>query len=449
MKAKTELKAALASLQVGKPLKLSAPTFTRPTQVAEKALVENSTSVVKTTPAPVTTGVINPTSVKSTTQVAFETQAANPTPVQLPTPVKSTTVVGKQTPVEIQTEVNPVSASRRATEQDSSVILEARAAEGLEKGYTRLPNTTLMRLASGDFTKNEIKIALLIARFTISFQRKHAPLSKTVLERRSGLRGAAVLEALSGLLQKGLIEKIQGDQHRPNQLGLVLPPEWDQLINPNGEGRVTPVAIPTGVEIVTSVENSTPAEVRKPTQAGVGNPTYFKDSEIYKNSLSQLPEKIREYFGDLKPARKRESEWNAFQELQRNYSAEDIADSLAFVLERGIGEGEHAQPCHSPMAFLARAIGDVLSQVKTSRAKRQRTIDDQRAQAEAAKSRQTEQEREERELTLREQAFVRAFPSPETQQGAIAKYGAEYSGVVPSGGILRRLAIGAWWQSQE
>ena len=119
-----------------------------------------------------------------------------------------------------------------ASGQDSSVTLEAQTASKLHHGYTRVPNSFLMRMAAGDLVRSEMQILLLIARFTISFQRRHAPLSKAVLERQSGLRGPAVLQAVSDLLAKGLIEKIPGDQHRPNQLGLAFTDEWDFFPSP-------------------------------------------------------------------------------------------------------------------------------------------------------------------------------------------------------------------------
>lgn len=246
---KSDLKAAMQSLQVNKPLRLAgrapsfvapAPTFASPTPVENQTQVENTTGVEletpvsnttevgKTTvvtnqtqvinPAPVeeatlvtkTTEVTNPTQVQIETQVEKHTEVVLETQVQKETQVENHTQVANETPVSKTTEVvrpaetqpDQVSALRRATEQDSSVVLEARACEGLEKGYTRLPNQLLMKMANGDLTRGEIKILLLIARFTISFQRKLAPLSKTVLERQSGLRGAGVLEALAGLVAK-------------------------------------------------------------------------------------------------------------------------------------------------------------------------------------------------------------------------------------------------------
>ena len=108
---------------------------------------------------------------------ALQIQSLNPTSVE------NLTQATKPTQVEsVSEETEPLALSRIALVQDSSVELESRALQGLERGYTRLPNQVLMQLASGNLTRNEIRIVLLIARFTISFGRDVAPLSKRVLE---------------------------------------------------------------------------------------------------------------------------------------------------------------------------------------------------------------------------------------------------------------------------
>ena len=187
------------------------------------------------------------------------------------------------------------------------MVFEARTVDGLERGYTRLPNSILMRLTQGEFTRNEMKLVLLIARFTMSYQSRQAPLYKTVLERRTGMRGASVLEALSGLIAKGLVEKTQGDQHKPNLLGLVLPEGWDsppkkrwnrEKIRPqNHLGRK-----PTSVQIPTSLGH-------KSTPASYASDSSFKDNSRYlkieKGPLSQFPV-LQKYFSELKPQKKRE-----------------------------------------------------------------------------------------------------------------------------------------------
>ena len=165
-------------------------------------------------------------------QVHQPTQVGNLTQVEIQDRRKIVSLPKDPEPIDIDADElglppEPHLHARRVTEQDSSVALETRAVEGLEKGYTRIPNPVLMMLVTGNFTRNEIKVALIIARFTISFRRDFAPLSKKVLERQTGLQGAAILEAVAGLVKKGLVQKQQGNQYRPNMLGLVLPEAWD------------------------------------------------------------------------------------------------------------------------------------------------------------------------------------------------------------------------------
>ncbi|MBY0471375.1 replication protein [bacterium] len=460
----------MESLQVGKPLRLStrAPVFAAPqasvenaTQVINPTVDKNTTEVENQTPVVIPTQVARTTWVKNQTEVQDQTLVTVQTQVPKQTTVENTTLVSNPTEVKDTTKVGSAIPSRRATEQDSSVVLEARAVDGLEKGYTRLPNNVLMRMASSDFTRNEMKLALLIARFTISFQRRTAPLSKTVLERRSRLRGPAVLEALAGLVRKGLITKQQGDQNRPNVLGLVLPENWDELTKTprdlDTENSVkkqsqvrneTQVTKATTVTEPTPVASHTPAEVVKPTGAEVGNPTYIKDIEIYskKNSLSSLPEKLREYFNELKPAKKRESEWKAFRELSGEYPLEDIAECFTVVSAKGVGGIDGAERCHSPMAFLTKAIGEVLQEVERTRVKvHERELREQRELQAKRLGLETEA-REAAEWAAKERAFKRAFPSEDRQQEVLAELcrGLPFRRNTVSGRIF---AIGKWWDS--
>ena len=224
----------------------------------------------------------------------------------------------------------------------------------------------MMRMVSGDLSRNEMKLILLIARFTISYQRRHAPLSKTVIERQTGLRGPAVLQAIADLLGKGMIAKIPGDQHRPNQLSLVYADDWDFLPK---ELIDTQVQNPTPVANQTQVSHSTGAQVVKATPAGVVNTTDFKHKETNRKKISLSfecgDEFLKKYFIDLKPAKKRESEWEAFSGLKQDFSEGEIARALSFLLESGTpGNGK---PCHSPMAYLSMAMGEVIGVLNSKR----------------------------------------------------------------------------------
>ena len=456
---KSDLKAAMQSLQVNRPLKLfsRAPSFVPPmTTSPNPTPVENPTQVKKPTEVELHTQVLKVTQVESATPVIEATEVLKETPAAKQTPVENQTKVMNETPVSKPTEVEKgVETTRRAIEQDSSVVLEARASEGLEKGYTRVPNTILMKMANGDLTRGEIKILLLIARFTISFQRKLAPLSKTVLERQSGLRGSAVLEALSGLVAKKLIIKEQGDQHRPNMLGLVLPADWDQLIGPETSGakstsvqKPTQVKNPTEVAKAAPVAIQTPEEVQKPTSAPVGNPSPFKDIKIYsnKNSHSQLPELLQKYFDELKPAKKRESELKAFQELCLDYSSQDIVDCFSVIRDRGIGSG--AEPCHSPMAFLSKAMDSVFAEVEERRKKSRDRAEREQRESNAKIAKAELEARETAEWEKKEKAFLTAFPDENRRQEILAEMCRDLPFKL-AGEAARVMGIGKWHESNQ
>lgn len=522
---KDQIRAAMAALEVKKPLKLhdKQPQFKAPmslsesdawvgleTQVATATSVGTGTTVGVGTSVGGETKVLSETLVGTETGVAPETGAGSHTwvatktvvdvkpPVAETTPVDSETTVAERTKVDRETMVAGGTQVPRATKvstpesthslgigtataQDSSVTLEAQSASKLHNGYTRLPNSALMRVASGELLRSEIQILLLIARFTISFQRRHAPLSKAVLERQSGLRGPAVLQAISGLLEKGLIEKIAGDQHRPNQLGLVFSEEWDFFPSGNGGeknlaaksllvpaeaqvpgshlvpgaiqvGSETTVAGPTRVPGTTQVPRTTGvSEATTALVAGATSPlvaaaTYFKDTKTIENnsSLSRLPSLLQNYFLGLKPPKKRESEWQALEELLESYPAQDIADCFALVRERGIGKGESATTCHSPMSYLAKAMDGVLPEVQSHRERVREHEERHRLALEADKARVEHEEREAAEWAEKERAFEAAFPDEERQRQVIDEMlrGLPFR---PGSHAGRVLAVGRWW----
>jgi len=458
---KLELKAAMESLQVKKPLKLydRQPQFKVPAPIADATSVAGETQVAEATevPAqttvPVATQVAAPTQVATRTPVDMETPVPVPTQVAVPTMVPAPTQVGAQTLVPAPTQVIPEEeVTRSASDQDSSVTLEAQAAPKLQQGYTRLPNSFLMRMAAGDLVRSEMQILLLIARFTISFQKRYAPLSKTVLERQSGLRGPAILQAISDLQTKGLIVKIPGDQHRPNQLGLVFDDEWEFFSKTKAPTTSVPaqtqVAQATPVPLATPVAVGTPAPVAVPTPAEVAAATPFKDIQRYQNnSLSQLPESLRKYFASVKPRSKREAELRAFEGVRSDYDGSVIGDCLVHVLERGVLLT--GSPCHSPMAYLSKAIAQVAAEVAAIKEASQKARDCARRLAEDQVKLRGQADREEAEIAERNRDFQTAFPTPDAQAKEIGRHSTQFPMLDPNGPIIRNLAIGAWWDEKR
>lgn len=394
---KSDLKAAMDSLQINKPFRLPAnqPQFKAPAMVAESPVVPLETRDVIETLVPVAT---------------------------------------------------PVSR-KAASDQDSSVNLEAHSAPKLHLGYTRIPNNILMRMAEGEFIKSEMQILLVIARFTISFQKRHAPLSKSVLERQTGLRGPAVLQAVASLLEKEMIEKIPGDQYRPNQLGLVFEDDFDffdRKKNPVVGG--TQVHEPTSGLQRTEALSATPAPVDLTFQARGAGGTHFKDTQTISNELSLSTSDqhapLQEYLAGLKPERKRMSERKAYESLKRDYSDEEICEALSGLKRQNPDGGKY----HSPMAYLSVSIEQVLKTLRSvdRDTRRVATV----AAREAARAEADEiHKREDEEWRAREASFLREFPSTEQQRVAIETYSADS----PFGGeVMRRgLAIFRWWESEQ
>jgi hypothetical protein len=166
--------------------------------------------------------------------------------------------------------------------------------------------------------------------------------------------------------------------------------------------------------------------------------------EKSKNSLSLESEILRQYFSELKPQAKRESEWKAFEGLKADYSEADIADSLTIVIERGIGEG--GTRCHSPMAFLSKAISSVLEEVGKARAKAHERVAREEGETRERERRLEIEAREAKAWAAKECAFLRAFPGDDQQREVLAELCRKlpFKSNTEAGRVF---AITRWWDS--
>ena len=314
---------------------------------------------------------------------------------------------------------------RRATAQDGAVTETASARDRLGIGYTRVPNSILMRIVGGEISRAEIKIILLVARMTISFNRPYAPLSKNVIVRMTGVQGRAVLEALQKLEQEGLVRKIAGNAKQPNQLGL----NFDETF-----GITSSLGEKTSED-----EESASTRDRKTSPGWDGKSPHKKDS--IKNNLKSLSQEVEDeslqaYFEQLKAPRKRESEWQAFRELKSHYELDEISSALHVVQKRAI---------HSPMAYLAKAMGEVLSEVQNGRRKAEIAATQERAEEERRAQEEELAQREEHLARERESAFFNAFPN-EKQRSEMTHRLCRELGLRPESEMGRRVAVGIWWE---
>lgn len=75
----------------------------------------------------------------------------------------------------------------------------------LENGFTRLANELLTMIYSTNFTATELKILLLIIRFTYGYSKKSTDLSLTYISRGIGVSKRYVSSSLSKLIEDKVV----------------------------------------------------------------------------------------------------------------------------------------------------------------------------------------------------------------------------------------------------
>ncbi len=323
-------------------------------------------------------------------------------------------------------------SSRKATEQDSSVVFANKESSGLRSGFTRISNQLLMDILEGDLSKAEIKILLLIARFTTSFQKEFAPISKTVVERYTHLQGKSVLDAMTSLEQHQRIQKLQGDARSPNQLGLAKRYAVGEFV------KTPPDKNPPRDKKASAGESSVPDRFASD----------IKDiKNINKYSLSQNSEELREYFENLKPRAKRDEELRIFGELKQDFPEEQIAECYRHL--RKHGSLKTGDECHSPMAYLAKAFTQVLAEATKAQEKAHNDarLRQQAQQLEADQRRQ--QEHDELQAKKVAELFKAAFPDEASQQAKIQELVSRHFDKSPMPrSILERIAVFRWFETE-
>jgi len=313
--------------------------------------------------------------------------------------------------------------------------------------FTAVPNC-LFRDRSPFETPNDFMIYLRLFGVSYGFGRNTCDMGLAELMTFTGLCKNSVRKSIDRLEKQGWIKMI-GD-YEAGQISRkwrVLSP-WEKGFTPeptyiskdgkqtgansdgvkNRPGQIVPQR---GSEIdpVTVSKNDTYSNTQEPNK--------FKNT-----SLSQISENLRTYFDQLRPERKRESEQRAFEEIRHDFTTADIESALDHVRTNGLPGGE---PCHSPMAYLASAISDVLAIVKTKQEINQKRAE-KAALIESERRQEAEKEALERqEWDRRERAFNSAFADDNRQQEVIAELCREHKFFTTRGPAARSFAVSSWY----
>jgi len=337
------------------------------------------------------------------------------------------------------------------------------------RGFTKVPHG-LLRDITPFSEPIDFMIYLHLFTYSYGWERDTASMALSQLERFTRAGRNTVKRALDRLQEQGWIECIEEFEHAR------MSRKW-RIKYPGGDAPGPDRDEPGTGSNLDGVQNGRCLE-QPPTGSKTDPLTGSKmdpfiehtHKEQSKNSLSRVHagasasaretaagnpesgeglvggvgnETLREYFAQASMTpRKRHSELQAYHELRHGFEDTQIAACVEYLSRKGLpGSGER---CHSPMAFLSKAMGQVLGLVQAEAAKR----DEARASAERDRAEQEARLQADMDAVqaerTREEAFVNAFPNAEDQAEAVARYGADFRMFARNPNLLRKLAIGVW-----
>jgi hypothetical protein len=321
-------------------------------------------------------------------------------------------------------------------------------------GFTQVPNTLLR--SPGLFEDPfDFMIYMLLYSYSYGFGRDTADMSQSQIEEFAGVSKNRVKRSLDRLIKQRWIKLVHEYERSriPRRWQITRPEDWKPgrkfLGRQEGQETRIPVSTTDTVRIAQCPE-------RPPALSAVNTLTLSKmnryqesiQTKLQRNSLSEATEfppsgVLHEYFERTMPQRKRESELRAFKDLKQDYSVEDIGDCLAHVLRVGLPGG---QPCHSPLAFLAVGMGDVLKTVVEDRERRRRRSEAETKKAAEERREREEAERHDRESEIQERAFNRTFVGEDRQGEVIREICRKFGFPTTTGISARMFGINAWWK---
>jgi hypothetical protein len=298
-------------------------------------------------------------------------------------------------------------------------------------GFTAVPHGLLRAFGLFD---EPIDFMIYMHLFTYSwgYNRKTANMGLTQLERYTGASRNTVRQSLRRLIDRKWIKEAQPEEKaRITRKWLVRNPV--PRSSARAGSKTDPVKNSPGENLTTRGSNSDPVTGSKI------DPYIEISKQSFKETLSLRTGELRAYFESIKEPRKRESEWSHCQGLLEIHSESDVVAMLRRVQARGIGD--KGEVCHSPMAYLAVAIGSELAKDRAESKVRSRIEAELRAQEEKALARA----QEEREAAERVAAFERAHPDESLRRRVIN----QLTIGVPFNLESARVAVAAarWWES--
>jgi hypothetical protein len=272
--------------------------------------------------------------------------------------------------------------------------------EQLGAGFTPIPHSVLR--AAGFFEEPiDFMVYLHLFTFSWGFQRETVDMGLTQLERFTGAARNTIRRSLERLINRKWITEIQ--QEEPGRISR----KW-KIRNPCPKRDLSPGSKPDPVKNG-SGQVLTPRGLGVDPVRGSNSDPYIESSkQRFKETLSIDSPELRAYFDAVKTPRKRESELRAFRELRERYSEGETLSALKHVQTHGVGGRK--ETCHSPMAFLAKAIESVMTSLRQTASEAESVQAIVAASLRAQEELRGQRDREEAAIAEKIAEFESAFP---------------------------------------
>lgn len=360
---------------------------------------------------------------------------------------------GENIPSAQRSKINSSSDSNNSTGFDLSPFLSGLGTISLVErgeGSFHIPHRIYEFVHKAVDTKVELLVFNCLLRYTLGFQRATCQASQSFISRWTGIAVPNVRKALKSLIDRSFIRRLEEGTISHDSAVYEVPIVTAYLAHDHSRKL--------GATFVKSSE----LEKRSDRRDLGSGPPQIPDQINPKSEIDSIPKKEREninkkktlshelpiglqrYFSELLPKQKSERELKAFENLERQFTVDQVEIALGFVQKHGALEDK--TPVHSPMAYLSLSIRDVLKRVLEENAA---SVRRDKTEQQKIIERQRLQQQEDEEAALfrkKEKAFCSAFPTQERQDDLIREIcRRQQFSWNPQGQVARSIAIQTWW----
>jgi hypothetical protein len=317
-------------------------------------------------------------------------------------------------------------------------------------GFFKIPHSIFydqeLRELSGDSFRLLIWLCSRAWRFPDSDGTLRASVS--FIKNGTGIGHAAISRSLKILQEKNFIELREQNFKHGNlwKLKNLNGGSGSKKLAPNEPPQIKQPAI-QGVG--SSKQEGSSLEMRVEPPRIEAQPRNSINTRTERISLADenMPEKISKYFESGLAPRKRDSEMKFYFELKNQYQEGEIELCYEYVTESCTSR--EASPIHSPMAYLSKAIADVLPLAAKAKEAQQQRKENEILRIKRKLEFETKERAREEKFENLELSFKNYFSDQGAETAYVKSFAKLYPELNPQGSFLRAAAVSNWVKTQQ